>query len=154
MRDQGDERTSFQTLIDMGKLPADALLSPSKMKEGFYSKTLQHALQFPSGDSSGGRCQGDELYFRSDEYAYNWLYESNGNQDGTKVDLIQELDIQDNVFIQGVSDSLINYEETTINLLGNSYSGIGIFAGDSLEALYTGSNLSMSQLDAATQGLG
>ena len=59
MRDQGDERTSFQTLIDMGKLPADALLSPSKMKEGFYSKTLQHALQFPSGDSSGGGCQGD-----------------------------------------------------------------------------------------------
>ena len=59
MRDQGDERTSFQTLIDMGKLPADALLSPSKMKEGFYSKTLQYALQFPSGDSSGGGCQGD-----------------------------------------------------------------------------------------------
>ena len=59
MRDQGDERRSFQTLIDMGKLPADALLSPSKMKEGFYSKTLQYALQFPSGDSSGGGCQGD-----------------------------------------------------------------------------------------------
>ena len=59
MRDQGDERTSFQTLIDMGKLPADALLSPSKMQEGFYSKTLQHTLQFPSGDSSGGGCQGD-----------------------------------------------------------------------------------------------
>ena len=59
MRDQRDERTSFQTLIDMGKLPADALLSPTKMKEGFYSKTLQHALQFPSGDSSGGGCQGD-----------------------------------------------------------------------------------------------
>ena len=59
MRDQGDERTSFQTLIDMGKLPADALLSPSKMQEGFYSKTLQHALQFLSGDSSGEGCQGD-----------------------------------------------------------------------------------------------
>ena len=59
MRNQGDERTSFQTLIDIGKLPADALLSPSKMKEGFYSKTLHHALQFPSGDSSGEGCQGD-----------------------------------------------------------------------------------------------
>ena len=59
MRDQGDERTSFHTLIDMGKLPVDALLSPSKMQEGFYSKTLQHALQFLSGDSSGEVCQGD-----------------------------------------------------------------------------------------------
>ena len=59
MRDQRDERTSVQTLIDMGKLPADALLSPTKMKEGFYSKTLQHALQFPSGDSSGGVCKGE-----------------------------------------------------------------------------------------------
>ena len=59
MKGQADERTSFQTLIDMGKLPADAFLSPSKMTEGFYSKTLQHALQFPSGDSLGDGCQGD-----------------------------------------------------------------------------------------------
>ena len=59
MKGQADERTSFQTLIDMGKLPADAFLSPSKMKDGFYSKTLQHALQFPSGDSLGDGCQGD-----------------------------------------------------------------------------------------------
>ena len=59
MKGQADERTSFQTLIDMGKLPADAFLSPSKMKDGFYSKTLQHALQFPSGESLGDGCQGD-----------------------------------------------------------------------------------------------
>ena len=59
MKGQADERTSFQTLIDMGKLPADAFLSPSKMKDGFYSKTLQHDLQFPSGDSLGDGCQGD-----------------------------------------------------------------------------------------------
>ena len=66
MKGQADERTSFQTLIDMGKLPADAFLSPSKMTEGFYSKTLQHALQFPSGESSGEGCQG---MFK--KYAFN-----------------------------------------------------------------------------------
>ena len=49
MREQGDERTAFQTLIEMGKLPADAFLSPSKMNESFYSKTLQKARQ-TSGD--------------------------------------------------------------------------------------------------------
>ena len=59
MRDQGDERTSFQTLIEMGKLPADALLSPSKMNEGFYSKTLQKARQTSRGHLSDGGCQGD-----------------------------------------------------------------------------------------------
>ena len=59
MRDQGDERTSFQTLIDMGKLPADALLSPSKMQEGFYSKTLQKARQSSSGHLCDEGCQGN-----------------------------------------------------------------------------------------------
>ena len=47
MRNQRDERKSFQTLIEMGKLPADALLSPSKMNEGFYSKTLQKRAKPP-----------------------------------------------------------------------------------------------------------
>ena len=59
MRDQGDERTSFQTLIDMGKLPVDALLSPSRMNEGLYSKTLQKACQSSRGHLSDGRRQGD-----------------------------------------------------------------------------------------------
>ena len=59
MRNQGDERKSFQTLIEMGKLPADELLSPSKMNEGFYSKTLQKARQTSSGHLSDGGCQGD-----------------------------------------------------------------------------------------------
>ena len=49
MRDQGDERTSFKTLIETGKLPADALLSPSEMNEGFYAKTLQKARQTSRG---------------------------------------------------------------------------------------------------------
>ena len=38
MRDQEDERTAFHTLIDMGVLPADTLLSPSKMNEGFIPR--------------------------------------------------------------------------------------------------------------------
>ena len=59
MKGQADERTSFQTLIDMGKLPADALLSPSKMNEGFYSKTLQKARQSSRGHLCDEGCQGN-----------------------------------------------------------------------------------------------
>ena len=59
MRDQEDEKTAFHTLIDMGVLPADTLLSPSKMNEGFYSKTLQKTRQSLRGHLSDGGCQGD-----------------------------------------------------------------------------------------------
>ena len=59
MREQTDERTAFHTLIDMGVLPADAFLSPSKMNEGFYFKTLQKVRQSSSGHLSDGGCQGD-----------------------------------------------------------------------------------------------
>ena len=59
MRDQEDEKTAFHTLIDMGVLPADTLLSPSKMNEGFYSKTLQKARQSSREHLSDGGCQGD-----------------------------------------------------------------------------------------------
>ena len=59
MRDQEDVRTAFHTLIDMGVLPADTLLSPSKMNEGFYSKTLQKARQSSRGHLSDRECQGN-----------------------------------------------------------------------------------------------
>ena len=42
------ERTAFYTLIDMGLLPADALLSPTHMKENYYTQALErhsNALQ-------------------------------------------------------------------------------------------------------------
>ena len=59
MRDQEYERTAFHTLIDVGVLPADALLSPSKMNEGFYSKTLKKERQSFSGHLPDWGCQGD-----------------------------------------------------------------------------------------------
>ena len=153
MRDQGDERTSFQTLIDMGKLPADALLSPTKMKEGFYSKTLHHALQFPSGDSSGGGCQGDvQKVPQSDQHLSNFWYGKAGNSpNGEKADFIEGLDANDEIKIIGVFTPDISVVD---NVTARGVTGIGIYAKGTLEAVYTGGNLSTSQIQNMTTGDG
>lgn len=94
----------------------------------------------------------DRLYLQSDQWSYNWVYESAGNQDGNKVDVIGALDTFDRITIQGVSDGLLTYGSTTTTIQGQQVSGIGIFAAGTLEAVYTGNNLSASQLDAMTTG--
>ena len=94
----------------------------------------------------------DRLYLKSDQWSYNWIYESAGNQDGNKVDVIGALDTFDRITIQGVSDGLLTYGSTTTTIQGQQVSGLGIFAAGTLEAIYTGNNLSASQLDAMTTG--
>ena len=59
MRDMDPERTAFYTLIDMGLLPADALLSPTHMKENYYTQALERAFNCSAGDLAAGGCQGD-----------------------------------------------------------------------------------------------
>ena len=59
MRDMDPERTAFYTLIDMGLLPADALLSPTHMKENYYTQALVRAFKCSAGDLAVGGCQGD-----------------------------------------------------------------------------------------------
>ena len=94
----------------------------------------------------------DRLYLQSDQWSYNWVYGSAGNQDGNKVDVIGALDTFDRITIQGVSDGLLTYGSTSTTIQGQQVSGIGIFAAGTLEAVYTGNNLSASQLDAMTTG--
>ena len=59
MRDMDPERTASYTLIDMGLLPADALLSPTHMKENYYTQALERAFKCSAGDLAAGGCQGD-----------------------------------------------------------------------------------------------
>lgn len=102
-----------------------------------------------TGEKDGSR---DQLYFKSDKYANNWIYNKANNQDGTKVDLIGPLDNFDQITVQGVSDSLLTYGSTSATVNGNQVNGIGIFAGGTLEAVYTGGNLTAGQLDQMTTG--
>lgn len=95
----------------------------------------------------------DTLYFKSDQFAYNWIYDSSGNQDGSKVDFIGPLDSNDRIIVQGVRDSMLSFGMTSATVQGTDVNGIGIFAGGTLEAVYTGDNLTVNQLDQMTTGL-
>jgi Ca2+-binding RTX toxin-like protein len=96
----------------------------------------------------------DQLYFRSDQWAENWLYGSAGNSpNGEKADKIEMLDEFDQIYIQGVETSQLSYGLVDHNSnLGETLSGIGIYASGALEAVYVGDNLSMGQIAAMTQG--
>lgn len=96
----------------------------------------------------------DTIYFKSDEYAYNYIYSSAGNQDGTKVDVIGPLDSYDQIYVQGVNDSQLSFRSVgSTTLPSGSFSGIGIYAGNTLEAIYTGGDLTANQLDRMTTGI-
>ena len=59
MRVKDEERKAFHMLIDMGLLPADALLSPTHMKQSYYTQALERAFKFSSGDLSAGGVSGE-----------------------------------------------------------------------------------------------
>ena len=103
-------------------------------------------------DSDDG--YADSLYLKSDQLAYNWIYDKAGNSpNGTKADKIGELDSIDKVYIQGASTEQLSFgyaNHTTP--LGDSFSGIGIYAAGTLEAVYTGSNHSLAQLKSMVFG--
>jgi len=95
----------------------------------------------------------DKLWLKSDHLATNWLTNSANNQDGTKVDIIGTLDTFDRIYIQGAYNGQLSYGATTANIQGQEVSGLGIYAGSVLEAIYTGNNVTSSQLDLMTTGV-
>lgn len=97
----------------------------------------------------------DRLYFKSDQWAENWLYGRAGNSpNGEKADKIEMLDEFDQIYVQGVSTSQLSYGSVDHQSnLGETLSGIGIYASGVLEAVYVGDNLSQSQIAAMTQGI-
>ena len=97
----------------------------------------------------------DWLYFKSDQFAENWLYGKAGNNPtGQKADVIQGLDSYDKIFVQGVETSELSFSQVNnFSLPTGNFSGIGIFANGFLEGLYTGGDLSAAQLQSMTVGI-
>ena len=91
----------------------------------------------------------DLIAIKSDQNLVNWLYGKAGNNSsGQKADIIEGLDANDVIKIIGASTGSLRFGNTS----AHGISGIGIFAGDSLEALYTGGDLSVDQIRAMTSG--
>ena len=97
----------------------------------------------------------DQLFFKSDQWEENWIYGTSGNSpNGEKADKIVELDEFDEIYVQGVSTSQLTYGFVEHDSrLGETLSGIGIYASGALEAVYVGDDLSLGQIAAMTQGL-
>ena len=104
-------------------------------------------------DSDDGEI--DQLFFKSDQNAYNWLYDRSGNSpNGQTADKIMELDEFDEIFVQGVETDELGFQDVVHRSnLGETLDGIGIYASGTLEAVYVGDNLSISQLESMTQGI-
>ena len=97
----------------------------------------------------------DQLFFKSDQHAYNWIYDKAGNSpNGQKADKIMELDPFDEIFVQGVETEELDFGNVVHRSnLGETLEGIGIYASGTLEAVYVGDNLSLGQVEAMTQGI-
>ena len=97
----------------------------------------------------------DYIYLKSDHLAVNWLYGTSGNNAGNrKADVIASLDSFDQIFIQGANDAQLSFSSaTSITLGGETVSGIGIYASNSLEAVYTGGDLTVNQINQMTSGV-
>ena len=93
----------------------------------------------------------DRLVIRSDHWLKNpRLGNTAGNNaDDSKVDVIERLDSNDLIVVQGVNSGQVSVRSGAV---ANGVSGIGIYANNVLEGLYTGSNLTASQLQAMVIG--
>ena len=105
------------------------------------------------GDEADGAV--DSLYFKSDQWAENWIYgEAGKSPKGEKADKITELDYFDRIYVQGVASNKLSFGNVSHQSnLGETLSGIGIYASGVLEAVYVGDTLGISQLESMTQGI-
>ena len=96
----------------------------------------------------------DEIYFKSDQLAYNYIYDKAGNNpSGAKADKIEKLDSIDEIYVQGAATNQLSFSSVNhTNGLG-SLNGIGIYVSGFLEAVYTGGDLSAAQLRSMTVGV-
>ena len=92
----------------------------------------------------------DLIAIKSDQYLANWMIGNTaGNSpNGEKVDIIEGLDDIDEIKIIGVFTSELTFAPGN----GKGVVGIGIYAKGTLEALYTGGDLSTEQIQAMTTG--
>ena len=94
----------------------------------------------------------DLIAIKSDQHLNNWWYGTSGNSpNGEKADFIEGLDAKDQIKIIGVFSQDLSFKE---NITARGVSGIGIYAKGTLEAVYTGGNLSIGQITQMTSGDG
>mgnify|MGYP006269206509 CR=1 FL=1 len=92
----------------------------------------------------------DLIVVKSDQYLLNPLFGASGNNsDSSKCDIIEELDEAGKIKILGVSTEDLCFAE---GVIAHDILGIGIYAKESLEALYTGNNLTIDQIMEMTTG--
>ena len=99
--------------------------------------------------------EADKIYIKSDQWAENWLYgKAENSPNGEKADKIEEMDSEDRIYIQGVSTSQLSFQAgiSHESNLGETLSGIGIFADNVLEAVYVGKTLDVGQISSMTPG--
>ena len=114
------------------------------MYGGFGLNTFQ--------DSDDG--DADQIFFKSDQHAYNWIYDKDGNSpNGEKVDKIMELDPFDEIFVQGVETEELDLEMLCISNLGETLMESVFMRLALWKQCYVGDNLSISQLESMTQGI-
>lgn len=86
----------------------------------------------------------DQIMIRSDQFIFNSLYGQAGNSPaGEKIDVIEGIDLFDNIFIEAGAVRALSVQD--------SGRGIGIYVDGFLEALYTGGDLTSSQLSNIVQ---
>ena len=94
----------------------------------------------------------DLIAIKSDQHLSNFWYGKAGNSpNGEKADFIDGLDAADEIKIIGVFTPDISVVD---NVTARGVTGIGIYAKGTLEAVYTGGNLSTSQIQNMTTGDG
>lgn len=94
----------------------------------------------------------DLIAIKSDQHLSNFWYGKAGNSpNGEKADFIEGLDATDEIKIIGAFTPDISVVD---NVTARGVTGIGIYAKGTLEAVYTGGNLSTSQIQSMTTGDG
>ena len=92
----------------------------------------------------------DLIAVKSDQYVLNWLYGKAGNNpNGEKTDIIEGLDPVDKIVIVGVGTNDLTFAASST---AHGAIGIGIYGKGALEALYTGGDLTLAQIQSMTSG--
>ena len=93
----------------------------------------------------------DRIIIRSDQFVYNYVYDKDGNSpNGEKADVIDELDANDQIWIDGVSIDALSVRDNISHTtpFGFQANGIGIYSNGFLEAVYTGNDLTSTQINS------
>ena len=78
--------------------------------------------------------QHDDLYVSADSVNNT----ESGNPDGVNADILNEVGLEDSIWIHGVEDAALTYVAGVTDPKGSDASGVGIYANGTLEALVVG----------------